>query len=337
VTDGSDVYAPPAASAPAPPESRAQVAFSRFAWVVLGYILLVILFGAWVRITGSGAGCGEHWPTCHGEVVPRSPTVKTIIEYTHRLTSGILGPLAIGMVVWAFRGAGRRPLVKCCAAVTLALIVVEALIGAGLVKNQLVAEDDSVARAWAVGLHLGNTLLLTAAAALTAWFGAGRELPRLAAHFPWRRALIAGLFGIMLVSMTGAVTALGDTLFPVRPTQGVGVFARVREDLGAGTHFLVQLRLLHPVIAVLIGGGLLWVAGRICAWLEQTPGSDTHGALRLGRALQLLLFVQLVAGAINIALGAPGWMQLLHLLLAQGVWLTAVLLYVAASSTASHT
>ncbi len=352
VSDASNVFDPPLVGADSVP--RSQRAFSRYAWGILAYLFLVILFGAWVRISGSGAGCGDHWPTCHGEIVPRSPMVETIIEYTHRLTSGILGPMAIAMVIWAFRGAGKRKLVKRCATATLLLIFVEALIGAGLVLGELVADDDSVARAWAVALHLSNTLLLTAAAAMTAWFGAGRVMPSLSAAFPARRSLIVGIVGIVLVSATGAVTALGDTLFPVRPSEGMGLLAQVRAELDPGAHFLVQLRLVHPVLACVVAGALLWVARAIGRWLEHlldTASADDarrklvrdgdvpraavlREALLLGRGLSGLIVVQLVAGAVNIALGAPAWMQLTHLLLAQGVWLTAVLLYLAAARAA---
>lgn len=308
--------------------------FARYAWGVLVYTLFVVLFGAWVRITGSGAGCGDNWPSCHGELIPRAPAMQTVIEYTHRLTSGILGPAVLVLLVWAYRGAGRRRPVRLCASLTVFLVVVEALIGAGLVLKELVADDDSVSRAVVVGLHLGNTLLLTACAALTAWFGYGRTWPGLRYRFPWRGALRVALVGVVLVSMTGAVTALGDTLFPIRPTTDSGWLAHVRDDLSSGAHFLVRLRIVHPLLAVVVGVGLLWLAGRFEA--QRWQGARAGGPpTRLGSpaflagGLQVLVWSQLLLGTLNIALGAPGWLQLLHLLLAQGVWIGLVLLYVA--------
>ena len=139
-------------------------AFARYAWAFVAYLLAVILFGAWVRITHSGAGCGSHWPTCNGDLVPLAPSIETIIEYTHRLTSGALGILGLVLVGWAARQRRRRVLVA--ALVTLFFIILEALIGAGLVLKELVADDDSAARAIVISLHLVNTLMLTGAAAL---------------------------------------------------------------------------------------------------------------------------------------------------------------------------
>ena len=60
----------------------------RFAWFVLGYNVIVILWGGVVRATGSGAGCGDQWPLCDGAAIPQSPQFHTMIEFTHRLMSG---------------------------------------------------------------------------------------------------------------------------------------------------------------------------------------------------------------------------------------------------------
>jgi heme A synthase len=122
----------------------------------------VILFGAWVRISGSGDGCGNHWPLCRGEVVPVAPATKTIIEFSHRLSSGFSGIFAIVLVWWA------RHLDAKVFRASLAMFVflmLEAFIGAVLVKKQLVAGDASTSRAIVIALHLCNTMLLTASTA----------------------------------------------------------------------------------------------------------------------------------------------------------------------------
>lgn len=304
--------------------------FATLAWVVLGYTLLVILYGAWVRITGSGAGCGDHWPTCNGEIIPRSESTKTWIEYGHRLTSGILGPLAIALVVWAFMDRRQTRVTRWCAVLTLGFIIFEALIGAGLVLAELVADNASGARAVVVSLHLVNTLILTSAATLTAWFGAGNPIPvRFSVAFEGRGLLWACLGGLILVSATGAVTALGDTLFPVQSVADSGLWARVNEELSLGAHFLVRLRAVHPVLAIGVGILTASVGARFAE--HAVPQ-----VARLGRRLSLLTWVQMVMGSLNIFLAAPGWLQLLHLLGAQLVWILAVALWAALAGRASQ-
>lgn len=296
---------------PAAGSSRAW--FVRFAAFTLGYTLLVIMFGAWVRISGSGAGCGDHWPTCHGELTLRSPTAQTLIEYTHRVTSGALGILALVLPLWAWRSFAPGHPARRYSWLTLVLVCVEAAIGAGLVLRQLVASDASVARALAVALHLGNTLLLTASAALTVATARAGASSRAAARFEGRLGggLLAALLGaLMLVSMTGAVTALGDTLFPVRSV-GTGWTAPPPD------HFLVQLRVLHPVLAGLCVCFAVFVSRRFAEHSVTRPWALLVGALS---GAQLLL------GGVNIVLNAPGWLQLLHLLLAQLLWISVVLL-----------
>ena len=275
---------------------------------MLLYTVFVILFGAWVRITGSGAGCGEHWPSCHGELVPRSPTVATIIEFTHRTTSGLclLGVLAL--VFAATRVFPRGHTARLGAALAVVFTITEALVGAGLVKFGLVAKDDSAARAVVMAIHLVNTSLLTAALALTTWAATGNrttgERPRRAGL--WLGGAIAGL---LLVGISGAVTALGDTLYPVGGA-----------NEGAGAHFLQRLRAFHPVIAVGVGLYVISVAHA----LSGPRASDE--VKRWGGVVMLGVLVQVTAGVVNILLSAPGWLQVVHLLLGTGLWIAVVLL-----------
>lgn len=303
--------------------------FTRYAWAFLAYLLLVILFGAWVRITHSGAGCGSHWPTCHGQIVPLAPSVETMIEYTHRLTSGLCGILGLLLVGWAARAFGRGR-VLAASIVTMVFIVIEAAVGAGLVLEELVASDDSVARAIVISLHLVNTLLLTGSAALAAWWSrdARPVSPRALGTGTW--ILAAGLLALVASCMTGAVTALGDTLFPVGATEGVGLFERVTDELSPANHFLVRLRIIHPVVAV-VAAGIVYGVG---AWAREHAHDERTP--RLARGLQHGVLAQVVLGILNIGLAAPGWMQLVHLLLAQGVWIAAVLTTVSAWAGAAE-
>jgi heme A synthase len=296
--------------------------FVRYTWFVLIYNLAVILWGAFVRATGSGAGCGRHWPLCNGQVLPRAQQVETLIEFTHRVTSGLAGLLVIGLVVWAVRAFPRGHLARRGAWLTLAVIIVEGLLGAGLVLFELVAHDSSVARAVAMAVHLVNTLLLVGVITLTAWWGSGGGALRLRGQ-----GLVGWLLGIavaavMLLGATGAVTALGDTLFPVE-----SFHEGLRQDLDPYSHFLIQLRVYHPALAILTGIYLI-VAGQVIARLRPTPGTRKAAA-----ALILLFLAQLGVGVINIALLVPVAVQLVHLLMADLVWVALVLL--AASALAA--
>ena len=222
--------------------------FAWFSWGLLAYNLLVILWGAYVRATGSGAGCGAHWPLCNGQVIPEAVRAATWIEFTHRVMSGLTLAFAIGLAVWAWRSYNRGSPARLGASLVLFFTVTEALVGAGLVLFSLVEKNASVTRTISVAVHLTNTLLLLGAVTLTAWWASGGETPRIRGQGITGLLLVLGLVGIILVSASGAITALGDTLFPS------GSLAEgVQQDFLPTAHFLIRLRIYHPVIAVLMG------------------------------------------------------------------------------------
>ncbi len=288
---------------------------SRYAWRVLAFTLAVIAWGAFVRATGSGAGCGAHWPLCNGEVLPRAARVETLIELTHRASSGVALLLVLGLLVAVWR---RFPAGHAARRATLAaglFMLTEAAIGAGLVLFELVAENESVARALWMAAHLLNTFLLVAALALTAWYAAGRPAPRLRAQDGVAWGLAGALAAVLLVAVSGAVTALGDTLFPAA-SLGEGV----REDLSPTAHFLLRLRVLHPLLAL---GASFLVATAALGAARARPSSATR---TLARAVISLIIAQLAIGLLNLALLAPVWLQLVHLLAADLLWIALVLL-----------
>jgi len=277
--------------------------FERAAWLYLAYLMGVILLGAWVRISGSGAGCGNHWPLCNGEVVPLAPGLKTLTEFSHRVTSGLCGVFAMAMVLWARR---VHPWAFRAALASLFFVLVEGFIGAVLVKKELVAGDTSLSRAIVVALHLGNTLALTLSTAAMAWWA--RPRPGEASARLSRPLLRAALAAFVLACMTGAITALGDTLFPRQPALTGDLLAELQGDLSASQHFLVRLRALHPLLAML------------SATVTALVFFSLRGGSRLVLAGRVALALQVVLGVLNIALAAPGWMQLVHLLNAQVLW-----------------
>jgi heme A synthase len=295
--------------------------FARFVWGTLAYTIFVILFGAVVRITGSGAGCGQHWPTCHGEITHLPRSVETAIELTHRLTSGVSLLLVLAALVLAVRTFAEGHPARGAAWLSMGFMVSESLVGAALVLLRLVGENTSLARAAVMAVHLVNTSFLSAAIALTAWL-ATRPAPR-----EWRPicalegALLGALGAILVVSVTGAITALGDTLYPVALAE------RIAADHGVTATFLERGRAVHPVLAVLAAGFLLGVAAKV---RELRPHAATLAWWGTG-----LVVLQVGAGVVNILLYAPGWMQVIHLAIGTVLWIALALLYVAAKRPVS--
>ena len=113
-----------------------------YAWGVLLWNVLVALFGAYVRATGSGAGCGAHWPTCNGEVIPRAPQVETLIEFTHRATSGLAFLSVLALFLWALRAFPKGHPARFGAGLALFFMVTESLVGASLVLFGWTADNE---------------------------------------------------------------------------------------------------------------------------------------------------------------------------------------------------
>jgi cytochrome c oxidase assembly protein subunit 15 len=285
-------------------------ALRRFAWSVVGFNVAVIAWGAFVRATGSGAGCGRHWPTCKGEVVPRAPALETAIEFTHRATSGIALLLVIGLVVWTRRALPRGHAARRAALAGLGLMVVEALLGAALVLYGWVAKDTSPERGWVMAVHLTNTLLLLGALTLAAsWVEApAGPLPRRPGGVAGALLLAAG--AMVLAGASGAVAALGDTLYPAS-TLGEAL----RQDLDASARLLLRLRLLHPPLAVIAAAAIAF-GGRLAA--RTVPEGPVRRAAAVATALAV---AQLALGAVNLLLLAPVGLQLAHLALADLTWI----------------
>ena len=291
---------------------RRQSLYQWLAWSTVGYTLLVIMFGAFVRATGSGAGCGEHWPLCNGQVLPRPEQIETIIEFTHRLTSGLLLVMVLIGVIWAYRKFPKGHAIRHGATLSLVFVLIEAAIGAGLVLLQLVEKNSTPLRAVAVGAHLFNTFLLLAVMTYTAWYASRgySERFRIRAKGKAVFMIMAGLVLYGVVGATGAITALGDTLFPVNSVVVVE---------GVATHFLIKLRVIHPIFAVAVSFFIIWLAGFI-----RKEGALPH-VNRTSYWLQIGVVCQLIGGVMNILLLAPTWMQLLHLLLADLVMILFVI------------
>jgi heme A synthase len=308
---------------PGTPAAVRRRKVARLAWSVLGYNVAVVLWGAFVRASGSGAGCGRHWPLCNGEVVPQPKSVATIIEATHRATSGIALAAVIVLLIATFVGLPSGHRSRRGAVFATVFIFFEALIGAGLVLFELVARDASMKRALSMVLHLGNTFLLLGALALTAWWATTEESAPSPANDDVRTrgsrfvrvAVGLSLGGVLVLGASGAVAALGDTLFPAASLR-----EGLAQDLSPMAHAFLRLRLLHPVIA--LGSGVLVLGS---AGLVRSI-STSHRARSLARLVTILYVVQFAAGLLNLSLLAPVAMQLVHLLLADATWIALVLM-----------
>ena len=293
-----------------------SAALRRFAWAVLAYFIAVILWGALVRATGSGAGCGEHWPLCNGTIIQHSPRVDTIIEFTHRVTSGISFFSAIGLLVWTFAGTERGHLARAASLAAVVLTLIEAILGALLVKLGLTAQSQSPLRAPYLALHLANTLLLLASLTLAAHFltrtrGYTRNTVCLIAPAGASAAIIT----LLIVGVTGSLAALGDTLFPAS-----SVAAALAQDFSSTSAWLVRWRWTHPAIAFFAIVVVIWLlvrASRRCLYW------DSRG---LSALVLTLMAAQYLLGALDVVLLAPVWLQLMHLLGADVLWAALVVL-----------
>ncbi len=286
---------------------------ARLAWITLAVNILVILWGAFVRASGSGAGCGAHWPLCNGEVVPRAAGLATMIEFTHRLTSGVALLLAALVCVRAFRDSSTTARTRRAAAVSMFFMLTEAGVGAGLVLFELVADNASMARALFMSVHLVNTFFLLASLTLTAYFASGGHPVSLRSRPALSGPLLVSLGLLMLTGVSGAIAALGDTLYPAR-----SLAEALAQELSPTSHLLIRLRLLHPALAILSGvvlvGAVRFTSKRL---------SDRLPA-RYAQALEGLVALQWFGGFVNVVLLAPVWMQIAHLLVADAVWMLAI-------------
>ena len=291
-------------------------ALRRFAWGVLAYFIAVILWGTLVRATGSGAGCGNHWPLCNGTVMQHSASVETLIEFTHRLTSALSFFSVVGLLVWTFRATARGHLARAAAVASVAFTLVEAMLGALLVKLGLTAQSQSPLRPAYLALHLTNTLLLLAALTLTAHMlsrrkGYLRGNIRLVAPF----GAIAAVVVVMIVGVTGSLAALGDTLFPASSLGQALAQDFSAEAAGwcAGAGPIPRLRFCASIF-------LIWLLVRAA---QRSTHWDNRG---LSALVLLLLAAQYVLGVLDVFLLAPLWLQVAHLLGADVLWVALVVL-----------
>jgi heme A synthase len=296
-------------------------AFAKYAWFVLIYNLVVIIWGVFLRASHSGDGCGQHWLTCQGEVVPSAPELKTVIEFSHRITTSLAGIFIVALVVWSVwawyktRADSDGRIMK-SAIWSFVFVLSEGLIGAGLVLTGNTADNWTPSRPfWAIG-HLINTFMLLAALTLTAWFASSGKSIRFNIDRKILLLLAVGVLGIFIVGSSGSLAALSNMLFP-----STSLVEGVANDFAGTSPMLVRLRISHPIVSIGVGMFLIFFAG----WLKRLS-DDNRDVTKWGNILSLLVLVQLVSGGATLLLHAPIVMQLVHLFLADAVWISFILM-----------
>ena len=307
-----------------PPDSLTDMAevsivrrrvFAVTAWSTLAFNVLVILGGTIVRATGSGDGCGATWPKCGDQFVPPNATVETLIEFSHRVSSFLAGLGVALVVILAFWFFKKGSVVRKAAVISGVFLVLEALLGAALVLFGWVDADISAGRLVVVPLHLINTFLLLGSLSVTAWWGSGFPPPSHQADDSTKRWMIVGGLLILVLGATGALNALADTVFPSESVVG-----DLSEKFGPTAPLLSNLRIVHPIVAIVGGLAIAWIA----------TSRSLHAGVRskrLSGAVVLIVFSQFFIGVVNIFLLTPLLVQVIHLMVADILWITYVFLW----------
>ena len=277
---------------------------------LMAYSLLVFLWGAWVRISGSGDGCGEHWPFCYGVLIPESQELKLLIENFHRISTKLYGLFVLtlmGLLFWKIpKGHASRRLIVWVFLFTL----VEGLIGAVIVLKGLVASDQSLWRAVMICVHLANTFLLMSSIAFC-WYSLHFDK----ADFQWRKGLdstLKTLASLLLaVGALGALAALSTTLFP-----STSLIEGLAKDFSSSSHFLLRIRVFHPILGI---GLFVW-----SLWIKLSQ--ESAFSRLTSRWFKILFAANIYIGFFTLGLLSPTFLKLIHLLLAHLLWLCLVLL-----------
>ncbi len=269
------------------------------------YTLLVILWGAWVRISHSGDGCGEHWPLCHGQFVPVAvdqglTAGKTWVEYTHRLMSGLYGIFVFALWFFIIRHISKTHPARTAAHAVLFFTITEALLGAKLVLFGLVSQNASWFRTLAMSLHQFNSLLLTGSVALLVYSLSSNR-------FYWRPRTAFVSLVFICIAVSGAWAALASTLFPSET-----LWEGLLKDFAPDSHHLLRMRVLHPLSAVLGGGGL---AGFF--WMKSLDDGPDR---KMYTQTALAIFGAIVFGVLTLFFLAPVWMKVAHLAIGHLLW-----------------
>lgn len=301
-------------------EQKQIQTFQKFSYYLIFYTLLVIVWGAWVRISHSGDGCGASWPLCHDQLVPlQTETVgKTWIEYLHRLTSGLYGVVVLVQFFWGRKIFEKDHPILFWLWMSLGFMISEALLGAGLVLLGLVGNDESVGRVSIMTLHLLNSMILTASVA-SVWNFSKSSFIRSQLAFEKIKVspkilISAFVIPFLVVGATGAWAALSSTLFPSQ-----SFIESIMKEFAPDSHFLISLRTLHPIFGTILGAGLILLL------ILLKPMQINEEIRQRQKTLQYLILAQIFIGYLTMFLVSPIKLKFIHLILAHSSWIFLVL------------
>lgn len=263
-------------------------AFRRLAWTAAALTYLLIVLGAWVRITDSGMGCGDHWPLCNGRLFPPLDDAETLIEWTHRLVVTIVTVPILVLAVWAWRlrqGAGSRQqyVPRRAAYLALGLVLLAAMLGRATVILELPP--------WTVILHFGTAMALLATLIVAAQpEPLGRIDPPV---------LIAG-------ALAAATLLLGALTANLGAAAACGGFPLCNGEIVPSGGGLQHLHWTHRLLAYALTGYAVWWAAR----------ARTRGAL----VVLGLVLLQVTVAALMVTGGLPRGLQALHVAVGAAVW-----------------
>ncbi len=291
--------------------------FAKFTWFVLVYNIIVVVWGVFLRASKSGDGCGQYWFTCHNELIPSAPELKTVIEFAHRLMSGLDFLIVLVLMIWVLRKFAKGDQIRKFAVVSFLFIISEAVIGGILVLSGNTAEANTPVRPFLAIAHLLNTFILIGSLSLTAWLATGGEEFSLKnkGRFLW--LLVLGIVGFLLVGSSGSLAALSSMLY-----ETTSLAQGMQQDFAGSSPLLLKLRISHPILSILTGVGLIFLAGYLKANAE-----GNKYVQRFSSVLSLLVLVQIGFGSLTLFLLAPILMQLGHLLIADLMWISFVLMW----------
>jgi protoheme IX farnesyltransferase len=238
--------------------------------------------------------------------------ISKIIEASHRGMTGLVAIFAVIIAIWAFREFPKGHLARKAATAIVGFTILEALIGALIVKLGWVTTNDSAARAAGMCAHVVSTFFLVGSITVAGLAGSGLRPLRFKGQSSIGWILGMGGFGICTLAMSGAISALGHTL---KPTDNV-----LKAALNPATHWMVRVQPLHPLIAISIGLYLLLACGLV---IHLRPDPMVKAATRWVVGLYLC---QLLLGTLNIWFKAPIPMQMAHLVLADVNWISLVVM-----------